>query len=160
MVFVVHTNISKPLTDVFRFFTNVHRLDWSSSRRIVRYESLTRGDIGSGSRFIETVRIGKKRTMDIHSQIKSITSNHEISYRWESKSMHGELHYRFTGNGSTSVMQIQTLNISGAMIVAAPFIRIAFYNMVRKRITGIKHLLEATDNIDTLFVSTESGKVV
>lgn len=143
LVFELHAVIDRPRADVFAFFRDMDQHAGQEGSVVPVYDKVTPGPTGVGTRYREVVRLFPFPAGEVISEITRFRPGRELGYTFSGLGMDGDLVYRFEPvEGGTRVDQRQRLRPRGLLKVARPLIGLCFGWAVRRRLAGIKSLLE------------------
>ncbi len=138
------TILNRPPSDVFAFFRDVHQHAGRKGTLVPAYDKLTPGPVGVGTRYRELVQFLPFVTGEILTELVAIEPGKLLAYRYVALGMAGELTYRFEAvDGGTRIVQQQSLHPRGALRLFSPLIGAMFQRMIKKRLAGIKRMLES-----------------
>jgi hypothetical protein len=147
MHFRIRQDIQAPPATVFRFLRDKGRsatLDRHPAH-VLSLDKLSEGEPQVGTRYRETVRMLPFVTGTITSELIQLEPNRMIEESWRGAGMEGRLRYSLSPqqkNGAR-LQQEQSLYCRGWLKLLSPIIYLAFGIAIRRRLKGIKRLLES-----------------
>lgn len=136
--------INRPVEEVFAFFRDVDQHAGQKGTIVPVYDKITSGPVGVGTRYHEVVRILPFVTGEILTDVVGFEPGRQLAYRFVALGMDGDLTYLFEAvPEGTRLTQRQSLRPAGWQTLFSPMIRVMFSRMIRRRMAGIKALLEA-----------------
>ena len=144
MYFELSTCIARPVPVVFSFFRDKHKLTQEKDSSVQIIEKTTSGPVGKGTCYLEVVRILPFYRETIISEITVYEPEKLIEECFESSMMKGRLTYRFIADvNKTRLTQQEDLWMRGLMVPFQPLIRRTFSSKLKKRLDGIRKILES-----------------
>ncbi len=144
MKFEISAVILRPTEQVFGFFKDVDRHAGQKGTLVPAYEKITPGPVGVGTRYREVVQLLPFMTGEILTEVVALEPDRRLAYRYVALGMAGELTYSFEAvEGGTRIVQQQSLLPGGVLRLFGPVIGALFSWMIKRRLAGIKGLLES-----------------
>ena len=135
--------IHRPVEEVFAFFRDVDIHAAGARELVAVYDKLTPGPVNVGTRYREVVHVLPFVNGEIYTEVVGFKPGRVLAYKFVALGMPGELTYLFEPvDGTTRVLQRQTLQPLGLLHPLSPLIGALFSRMVARRLTGIQQLLE------------------
>ncbi len=145
MEFEFKTTINRPLEDVFAFFRDVDQYGGWKGSIVPVFDKTTPGPVRIGTRYYEVVQILPFVTGKVFTEVIGFETNKRLAYKFVALGMEGALIYLFqtTHPEITEVVQKQRLLPRGMLRLFEPIIGALFSWMAKRRLSGIKSLLES-----------------
>ncbi len=131
------------MVDVFGFFKDIEKHAGKEGTVVPVYDKLTSGQVREGTRYREVVQLAPFLRGEILSEVTCYQEGHRLGYQFSGLGLDGELNYLFykVAEG-TRVVQEQSLRPHGILRLFSFWIEAMFSKAVRKRLEGIRALLE------------------
>ena len=129
---------------VFAFLRDKDTYPQEDNSPVLLLERTIAGPLGVGTRYREIVQMLPFYKGEILSEITHFESRHRLDEDWQGPCMKGCLTYLFLPeNGGTKLIQRETVNLCGLLWLLSPLIKLTLGSALRRRLNGIKHVLES-----------------
>ena len=144
MYFELSVRIRRPPEDVFRFLRDKDRYPQEPGSPVLVLEKTTPGEIRLGTRYREVVQMARFVRGEFLSAITRYEPPRFLEEDFEGASMRGHLAYEFASDPEgTLLIQRETLDVLGLLRVFSPVIRYMLARQLRKRLDGIRDVLDS-----------------
>jgi hypothetical protein len=143
MYFDLSISIDRSPEDVFGFLRDKDKYPQEPGSPVLVLEQTTPGPAEVGTRYREVVRMLPLVRGEIHSVITDFEPGRCLGEDFEGAGMVGHLEYRFEADGEgTRLKQRETIQTRGFVRALAPLMKRILGRQLRKRLEGIKKILE------------------
>jgi hypothetical protein len=150
MYFDLSINIKRRPLDVFAFFRDKDKLTQKPDSPVLVLEQTTPGPAGVGTRYREVIQMIPFVRMEILSEVTRFEQGKRLEEIFDEAGMRGYLAYRFVPeDGVTKLIQNEILHMKGLLKAMTPIVKLTLSRQLRKRLEGIKEVLESGWVVDS-----------
>ena len=144
MEFELNIIIERSPYIVFAFLRDKDTYPQEDNSPVLLLERTTTGPLGVRTRYREIVQMLPFYTGEILSEITHYEPGHRLDEDWQGPCMDGSLTYLFLPeNGGTKLIQREIVNLCGKLWLFSPIVKLTLGMALRKRLNGIKRILES-----------------
>ena len=145
MEFNLSITVDRSPNVVFSFLKKVENHPQEEKSKVLLVEKITPGPVDFGTRYRETVLMFPLIRGEMISEVTRYEPEECFQLTWQGGGMEGVLTYNFEShNGGTRLILHETITVKGIMALAQPMIHRMFHDALKKRLQGIKHVLESS----------------
>lgn len=145
MIFIEQVEILATPKKVFEFLARKHEFKQAKNSPVLLLEKSTEGEIGVGTRYEEHVKMFPGIIGKIYSEITVYEPGKALEEKFSGVGLVGTTRYTFQGKGNATILvHEQNMTFKGILSIFNVILRPIFGVAMRKRMVGIKEVLEAT----------------